>query len=140
MRYPFTFDVETVDVSDEYLKKKLLNYLHQQFFRKTTIPTFWCHQIVVFSLNSNPVCYNVVLWAILFEESWHKNKEKKLFFQLCEIQWMHVWNLRGTLTPTRLRTTGLKPYLYLHLFYYKIIDDINLTFSNKRDFFFGREK
>ena len=31
-----------------------------------------------------------------------------LFFQLRRVRWMHGWNLRGSVPPTRLRTTGLR--------------------------------
>jgi len=32
-----------------------------------------------------------------------------LFFQLRRVRWIHVWNLWGSVPPTRLRTTGLGP-------------------------------
>ena len=53
VRQPFTFRVNKVDVNDKYLDeiiKLQQSQVQQQLFRKTTLLTFWCHQIVAYPL------------------------------------------------------------------------------------------
>ncbi|XP_028659137.2 protein ZBED8-like [Erpetoichthys calabaricus] len=49
VRQPFTFDIETADVNDEYLDKIIeikQSQIQQQLFRTTTLLSFWCRQMV----------------------------------------------------------------------------------------------
>lgn len=51
VRQPFTFSVETTDVNYEYLDEIIeiqQNRVQQQLFRKTTLSTFWCQQMVTY--------------------------------------------------------------------------------------------
>lgn len=51
VRQPFTFDVETADVNDEYLDEIIeiqQSQVQQELFRTTTLSTFWCRQMVTY--------------------------------------------------------------------------------------------
>ncbi len=57
---------------------------------------------------------------------WKYEEEKKahfIFFQLRRDRWMYVWNLWGSVPPTRLRTTALKRH---ELVEYKTKAEVNI--------------
>lgn len=53
VRQPFTFNVATTNVNDEYLDEIIelqQSQVQQELFRTPTLSTFWCHQIVPYPL------------------------------------------------------------------------------------------
>ena len=53
MRQPFSFSVKAAVVNEEYLDEIIelqQSQVQQQLFETTMLSTFWCHQIVVYSL------------------------------------------------------------------------------------------